>query len=227
MLVTSPAAGIPDAFYTLPEHQSYYSCDSGTGNINILPQKKKVFLFNRNDTLFIVASDPLKPFRDTVNYVYPFTNKDQTGLLLTRHSFDFDVFTTPFKFRSATAGIPAQLTTSFNAAFYAGYRSDYYTVKKHTLKAPVNLSKVNNAGFGIGAFAGFASANIKPEFVRNTITYEYDAVALNYGVAFLFGYRQISTGLAVGFDYLADHNKNNWIYQNKPWLGIFIGLNLN
>lgn len=226
-LTVNPGTQIPDEFYTLHAGQQYYSTHKGKTETTTLTKNKKVFLFNQNDTLFITSADSTTAFGDTVNYVYPFNSQAFKPLVLVNHSFDADVFTTPFKFRAGTDGFPAQLTTSFNAAFYAGYRTDYYTVKKHAFKAPIQLSKMNRIGFGLGLFAGLGSANIKPEYVRNTITYEYDAVGLNYGVAFLFGYRQISTGLALGFDYLADQNRNNWVYQNKPWIGVFIGLNLN
>ncbi|MBC7381529.1 MAG: hypothetical protein H7296_00870 [Bacteroidia bacterium] len=226
-LVTNPTSGIPDDFYIMPKQQHYYSHENDTIQINAWAEKQKVFLFNLRDTLFITSIDTTTPFKNAINYVYPFYEPHPKHLLLINNSYDMDVFTTPFKFRFATDGIPLQITTSFNAAVYAGIRSDFFTIKNHPLKTPVHLSKINNIGCGVGVFGGISSANIKPEFVRNTITYEYDAVSLNYGLAFLFGYKKISTGVAIGYDYLADKNRNNWIYQNKPWLGVFIGLNIN
>lgn len=34
-------------------------------------------------------------------------------------------------------------------------------------------------------------------------------------------------GVGVGWDYLTDRDKGIWIYQNKPWYGLTVGLNLN
>ncbi|MBX9852704.1 MAG: hypothetical protein K2X86_13240 [Cytophagaceae bacterium] len=38
---------------------------------------------------------------------------------------------------------------------------------------------------------------------------------------------KFNAGLALGFGYLTDHNNDIWIYQNKPWIGVLAGLNLN
>lgn len=35
-----------------------------------------------------------------------------------------------------------------------------------------------------------------------------------------------SLGLFVGVDYLSARNRNNWIYQGKPWVGVGIGISM-
>lgn len=218
------SVNIPDGFYHVPANQPYYSVHENKVTPGLFPGSKKVFVYNQSDTLFIVAADTSAPLQHALNFVYPFAGQNPK-LVLTGHSYDIDVFTTPFKFRQAAAGIPAQMTTSFNAALYTGYRFDHYSMKK--INGPFSLSKYNKTGFGIGAFAGMGSVDVKPEFAGNTITYEYEAFSLSYGIALLVGYRNINTGVACGFDHITDKNGTNWIYQDKPWLGVFIGLNLN
>ncbi len=36
-----------------------------------------------------------------------------------------------------------------------------------------------------------------------------------------------SFGLAVGYDYLLSANRELWVYQNKPWVGLVVGVALN
>ena len=45
--------------------------------------------------------------------------------------------------------------------------------------------------------------------------------------ALIISYSSINTGIAVGTDGLLDKYSKNWIYQNKPWIGILAGINLN
>lgn len=188
-------------------------------------QAENIFVFHENDSIF---------FRSIVNnnnavvkgLIYPLASTTNE-LKLLRPSFDFDIFTTPFKFRPALDDIPQQLNTNFNGSLYFGYRIDIYKVKQKQPYSGILREQFNKNGIGIGAFAGVSSVFINPKFMRNTIDYEYDAMAIDYGIAALFGVRNFSTGLSVGFDFLTDKNRKHWVYQNKPWVGIFIGLNLN
>ena len=43
----------------------------------------------------------------------------------------------------------------------------------------------------------------------------------------MIGLKTLTVGFGVGWDYLTDRDKNIWIYQNKPWIGLTLGLNLN
>ena len=100
-------------------------------------------------------------------------------------------------------------------------------MKKREIYPGVFRENFSKTGFGFGGFIGAGSVFINPKFMDNAIDYEYDALAFDYGIAVLFGVRNFSTGLSLGFDFLTDKNRNNWVYQHQPWIGIFIGLNLN
>jgi hypothetical protein len=56
---------------------------------------------------------------------------------------------------------------------------------------------------------------------------EYNGMVLTRGLAFMVGINTLTVGLGVGWDYLTDRDKDIWIYQNKPWYGLTLGLNLN
>jgi len=53
---------------------------------------------------------------------------------------------------------------------------------------------------------------------------EYDGIVFQKGVSVFATYENMSVGIALGFDNLMDHNKGIWIYNNKPWIGIVIGI---
>lgn len=181
-----------------------------------------VYVYTENDSVYYRTLAG----RTVTKLLYP-VNSKSNNIILLRPSFDFDVFTTPFKFRPAIAGMPAQFNTSFNGSFYLGYRVDRLKIQQKNIIDGISREKFTKSGIGIGAFAGIGSAFINPKVMNNTIDYEYDAFAIDYGAAVLVGFRNINTGVSLGFDFLTDKNRKQWIYQHKPWLGIFIGLNLN
>jgi len=181
---------------------------------------KKIQLYQEDSLYFLLSGTSIK---GTVRLSH---EKNQTLVLYTS-SFDFDVFTTPFKFRPPTTAIPQQLNTNFNGSFYFGYRRDRFSIKRMQLANNIARDYFTKAGIGIGAFVGVGTAFVNPISMRNSIDYEYDAVAIDYGLAVLLGLRNFNTGISVGFDFLTDRNKKQWVYQHKPWIGIFIGLNLN
>jgi len=47
------------------------------------------------------------------------------------------------------------------------------------------------------------------------------------GIAFIVAVENIGVGLALGIDHLLDKNHRFWVNQQKPWLGLSFGLNLN
>lgn len=142
-------------------------------------------------------------------------------------SFDVDVLTIPLKYRPGTAGFPKQLNTSVQAAIYLGLRNDYY--RMGYTKTPLGNYKrhFNHFGFSMGVFAGVGSAFINEGFTNGTIAYEYDAFVVNGGVAGIVGVNNFTLGLAIGIDHLMDQNREEWIYQHQPWVGLAFGLNLN
>ncbi|HCL04700.1 MAG TPA: hypothetical protein DHW64_01480 [Chitinophagaceae bacterium] len=181
---------------------------------------KKIQLYQEDSLYFLVPGSPVK------GTVHLLPGKSR-AVVLCKSGFDFDVFTTPFKFRPVTSSLPQQLNTNFNGSFYFGYRSDRFSIKRTSLSDNITRDYFTKAGIGIGAFVGVGTAFVNPISMRNNIDYEYDAVAIDYGIAVLLGLKNFSTGISVGFDFLTDRNRKQWVYQHKPWVGIFIGLNLN
>lgn len=144
-----------------------------------------------------------------------------------RPSLDIDFLTIPLKLRSAQNDVPTQLNTNLNGALYIGYRNDRYLL--NYIKNPLGISErnLNHFGFSFGAFTGFGNTFMSPTNTNNILQQEYDGIVWSKGIAGIFALNSFTLGLSVGFDNLLDKNRNIWIYQNKPWLGLSFGLNLN
>jgi hypothetical protein len=145
----------------------------------------------------------------------------------TQRSFDLDVLTIPIKYRPATASLPHQLNTNLNGALYVGYRRDVYRLSYK--KAPFRMfeRKISHYGVSMGLFTGLGNTAINPWVTNDQIASEYDGIVWLKGVAGIIGINNFTFGVAIGVDHLLDQNRNIWIYQGKPWVGLAFGLNLN
>ena len=147
-------------------------------------------------------------------------------LLLKRVSMDFDITTVLLKFRFSRSGLPAQLNSSFNAAFYLGYRRDYFRFRDQTDPLGIRTRDQHHFEIDFGPFAGIGAAPVNPTTTRGRVNEEYDGVIWQKGLALFIGSGNFSVGLGMGFDGLLNRHRHQWIYQEKPWLGLLVGLNL-
>lgn len=143
-----------------------------------------------------------------------------------KRSFDIDILIIPFKIRPSAYNFHRQLTTDFNGNLFFGYRSDRF--KSHYFKTPLGVvKKFRHRAFTFGAFGGIGTSSITPWTTNYRTTDEYNGLIVSRGLSTMFGVNNLTVGLGVGWDYLTDRDKSIWIYQNKPWLGLSISLNLN
>jgi hypothetical protein len=169
----------------------------------------------------ILKISPLNPgFAQTTIHL-----KESAGLKFYRRAFDIDVLTIPFKIRPSVKGFPEQLNANFSAALYLGRRFDFYRLTK--TPAREQGFTLSGLGIGYGGFIGLGSVTMNPFVTQNKINYEYDGFVLTSGVAAIYDAKKFNLGLALGNDFLVDKNRENWIYQQKPWFGILFGINLN
>ena len=178
---------------------------------------KQANIYVVNDTIKIfLDNDPLKPHTPDPFKVQVYKKK----------SFDVDVITIPFKFRPITAGLPRQLTTDFNGQLYTGFRIDRFTFKYN--KTPVGLRPAHeHSALSVGLFGGLGSTAVTPWTTNNMTTDEYNGLIFSRGIALMVGVGNLTVGVGLGWDYLTDRDRDIWIYQNKPWLGLTFGLNIN
>lgn len=149
-------------------------------------------------------------------------------LHLTKKSFDLDLITIPIKYRPAQSVVPSQINSVLNAAAYLGYRLDYYQLDG---SATSPLGKVNlttdHFGVSFGGFLGIGNSDVNEFLTAGIVPIDYQGIVLSKGIAAIFAVNKFTLGLAIGWDNLLDSNRSFWIYQNKPWLGLTIGINLN
>jgi hypothetical protein len=141
-----------------------------------------------------------------------------------KNSVDVDLTTLILKYRPSLTSLPNQLNANINAAIYVGFRRDYY--KAIPYKSPLNdeISFIRQIGFDGGIFAGIGSTFMSPSNTQNNITQEYDGMVFQKGVAGFITFDNMSVGVALGFDNLLDKNKSFWIYNQKPYIGLVIGI---
>lgn len=143
-----------------------------------------------------------------------------------KKSLDIDITSILLKYRPAIYGLPQQLTTDLNIAFYAGWRHDQYKIT--TMKDPLGnrYSKISSLGYDFGIFAGPGTTPVNPYTTLNIIDYDYSGMIMQTGFAGFLESDMASFGVAVGWDYLLNRDRNDWIYQNKPWIGFIVGVAL-
>ena len=148
------------------------------------------------------------------------------GQVFLKETFDIDVMTVPFKFRPATQNLPRQLTVEFNGSIFLGYRLDRYKVIY--VETPVGqVKKIRHRAVTLGVFGGLGTTSITPWTTNNGTLDEYNGFILHRGISLMGGVNNLTVGVGVGWDYLTDRDKDIWIYQNTPWYGLTLSLNLN
>jgi hypothetical protein len=198
------------------QNPSKYELANGLYQLKKAQGKQAVYVENEADSLAIF--DVL-----TQNKI----NKTKEKMMFETSAFDLDVVTILFKIRPANSVLPTQINTDFNGSFYGGFRRDIYSVQEK--RNPINqlTREINHFGFGVGFFSGVGATAVNSSTTNNAIQTEYDGVVWQNGVAGIFAVNKLTLGISLGLDHLFDTNKDAWIYQNKAWLGLVIGLNLN
>lgn len=180
------------------------------------PYQKSWVQINNGDSITILSYS--KP--DEV--IRPASGADQ---FFRKRSVDFDAMTVGFKYRPAAFDLPRQLNTDFNGNAYVGYRWDRTRRREENTPFGTRVSYGHRA-VSAGVFGGIGSTAIAPWTTNYATIDEYNGLILTRGLGFMIALSDLNVGLGVGWDYLTDRDKNIWIYQNKPWYGLTIGLNL-
>jgi len=143
---------------------------------------------------------------------------------LIRKSIDVDLSTILVKFRPSQSNVPGQLNANVNAALYIGIRRDFFRIVSHVSHLKEVTTRMHQIGFDVGLFAGLGIAPVNPTVTTGDVNLEYDGIVFQKGIAAFFTLENSSIGITLGFDNLLDDNKNSWIFNQKPWIGIVIGI---
>jgi hypothetical protein len=140
------------------------------------------------------------------------------------NSIDIDLSTVLMKLRPHQKEVPTQLSYNINAAVYAGLRKDFYKLIPHKSPLKQETSFVRQLGFDFGLFAGIGMTAMNPWVTEGKVPIEYDGIVFQKGFAGFITIDRMSVGLSLGFDNLLDSNKRNWVYNQKPYIGLMIGI---
>ncbi|MHA8051183.1 hypothetical protein V7S79_08690 [Aquirufa sp. ROCK-SH2] len=195
-----------------------YGLQDGTYQMN----HKKVFIETQNDTLLVTEEN------GKLNYNLPIVRfQDHSISNFQKSTFDIDVVAIPVKYRVSQAGLPNQLNSEINAALYLGKRKDYFQVSYDQAQSKRFKRKIDHYGFSVGGFAGIGNAQINTDVSQGKVAYEYQGITFTKGGAGFIAINNFTLGIAYGFDQLLDENVSHWIYNQKPWVGLALGFNLN
>lgn len=195
--------------------------------------KQKVYIDVENETVYIYPTTIINnQLRIDTNTISKFYNREillpyKQVTSFSKPSLDVDFLTIPLKYRTRQKDVPQQLNTNLNGAVYVGYRTDKYVLKYIENPKGKADRNINHVGFSLGVFTGLGNTFISPTTTYNNLQQEYDGIVWSKGFAGIVAVNNFTLGIALGFDNLIDNNKNIWIYQSKPWLGLAFGLNLN
>ncbi|TDH21587.1 hypothetical protein EXU57_18955 [Segetibacter sp. 3557_3] len=154
-------------------------------------------------------------------------NAAKRTTIFSQKSLDLDVISIVFKYRPSRSGFPGQLNTNFNAAGYIGHRRDLSVFSYERNPVGMYDRRIAHFAYSLGFFGGLGSTAINPFVTRDPQAPEYDGLVITKGLASLIGIGNLTFGLAVGIDHLADQYRRQWLYQSKLWTGFTVGLNLN
>lgn len=141
-----------------------------------------------------------------------------------RTSLDVDLSTVLLKYRPSAGNVPPQLNANVNGSIYAGFRKDFFKLKSSISRLNEMSTSIRHAGFDFGVFAGIGITPVNPTVTMERTVQEYDGIVFQKGIAVFGSYENMSVGIALGFDNLMDRNRSIWIFNNKPWIGIMLGI---
>ena len=209
---------------TTLQNNAKYELSDGKYKLKIEDKKYNCYVKNGQDSLTVYKL-PSKISTNLPNELDQYLPVKQR---LIKASWDIDILTALVKVRpQAKYVLPTQFNANFNGNIYVGHRTDIYQI--HYKKNPLDIyqRQINHFGFSGGLFLGLGNTALNPSTTYNAISTEYDGLVLQKGIAGIIAVNKLTIGVGVGFDNLLDKNNKSWIYENKPWFGLILGLNLN
>jgi hypothetical protein len=141
-----------------------------------------------------------------------------------RNSIDVDLTTILLKYRPEQREVPNQLSSNINAALYIGLRKDFFKMMSYKTPLKEEYSFLRQTALDAGLFAGIGITPVNPTVTSGTVNIEYDGIVFQKGIAGYITFDNMSIGITLGFDTLLDKNKGVWLFNEKPYLGIAIGI---
>jgi len=166
--------------------------------------------------------DPSSGLGSKISSIGP--DNDLYGSRFIKKSIEVDLSTILAKLRPATSGVPAQMNANLNALIYLGARNDIYRIKTYSSVLNKHNSTIKHFGYDAGLFAGIGIVPVNPTVTNDNTSLEYDGIVFQKGIGVFITIDNVSVGLTLGFDNLIGGSSIKWIYNNKPYIGLAIGI---
>lgn len=135
------------------------------------------------------------------------------------HTLMWGVSIIPFRARFGQDTIPLSSEAKIDFTFTYGFATGF---------ARIDQDRITHYYISTSPFLGATSANLKKQNVKNPtqLLHDQSNVAITYGLNLMLGVNNFGVSFSLGFDHALGKNASNWIYQNKPWIGIGLSSNL-
>lgn len=137
----------------------------------------------------------------------------------------FQTLSIPFKIRGKEGDLPSTVSTNFNAGIAYGYQWNLSKIGPIYNKGDMVGYEKESTSFSLAPFFGLTSVPLTIENTKPDVTVNQTVLGYSIGAAVVFSFNRLNLGLALGIDH-GFGNGENWIYQDKLWTGIVIGLDL-
>lgn len=152
--------------------------------------------------------------------------RDSVGGTTCRAKIPFRAFlvsfnTVPLRLRlvSRDTRNPTPATTNLNFAVnVGGVRGNSY----------FSTRSVNHYGYALSVFLGATTVTLDQGAYLHKSVYDTDRtnLGISAGLSFTLIRNNVGMVAALGIDHCTGHNRGEWLYQNRPWLGIGISTGL-
>lgn len=170
-------------------------------------------------------NDPAKAFK-SVKLYDDLDFEKSVPLRFNENKMVFQTLTIPFKIRGKEGDLPSTVATNFNAGIAYGYQWNLSQLNpfygKNNQMVGYELEKLS---FALAPFAGLTTVALTAENTEPDININQTVMGFSVGAAGVFSFNRLNLGLAVGIDH-GFGRANDWVYQDKLWTGIVIGLDL-
>lgn len=152
--------------------------------------------------------------------------KQSVPLRFNRNKPVFQTLTIPFKIRGRVGDVPSTVATNFNAGIAYGYQWNLISTYPIYGEAEKMVGyEQKQFSFSAAPFAGLTTMALSAKNTDPDIVTDQTVMGYSIGVAGVLTFNRLNFGLALGIDH-GFGNANDWIYQDKIWTGIVIGLDL-
>jgi len=136
--------------------------------------------------------------------------------------------TIPFKVRFETEERPYNLTTSVNVGFTRSWKKIFHSYRPITKSKDSEpfATKTSQFEMGLAPFLGITAVDLNSSNTNDVVTTNRKVFGVSLGIFGMVGVDDFDIGIGIGVDHGFSDQSSDWIYQNKPWVGLILGIDL-